>query len=174
MKESSIRFFRIIDGLCEWQGKIFAHLLLLATLQVCLEVTLRYAFNAPTAWGLELTIYLCAATYVMAGAYAHRFDAHIRVDFLYRRWSPRTRALVEVFITDLLFFFFCGVLVYQSGLWAWQAVVQGLTSGTIWSPPIWPMRSILFLGSLLLLLQGVPKLIRHLHSAFGDRGLHEP
>ncbi len=162
-------FIAMIDWISEWEGKIVSFLFVIASVQVCLELTLRYAFNAPTIWGLELTIYLCAVTYVMGGAYAQRFNAHIQVDLFYIRWSPRTRAIVDLFISDLLFFFFCGVLVWQSGAWAWNAFSKGMTSGTIWDPPIWPMKSILFFGSLLLFLQGCCKFIRDLTTAFNKR-----
>jgi TRAP-type mannitol/chloroaromatic compound transport system permease small subunit len=162
-------FLAVIDWISEWEGKIVSFFFVIASVQVCFELTLRYVFNAPTTWGLELTIYLCAVTYVMGGAYAQRFNAHIQVDLFYIRWSPRTRAIVDLFIGDLLFFFFCGVLVWQSGAWAWNAFTKGMTSGTIWDPPIWPMKSVLFFGSLLLFLQGCSKFIRDLTTAFNKR-----
>lgn len=167
-------FLKAVDWISEWAGKITSYLFIIASVQVCFELILRYVFNAPTIWGLELTIYLCGVTYVMGGAYAQRFKAHIQVDLLYMRWSPRTRAIVDLFISDLLFFFFCGVLVWQSGAWAWNSFSKGMTSGTIWDPPIWPMQWILFLGSLLLLLQGCNKFIRDLFTAFSKKGRYEP
>ena len=160
-------FLSLIDKISEWEGKSLSLLFVVATLQVCFELVLRYVFNAPTTWGLEMTIYLCAVTYVMGGAYA--FNSHIQVDLFYMRWSPKTRAVVDLFVTDLLFFFFCGVLVWLSGAWAWNAFTKGLTSGTIWDPPIWPMKSVLFFGSLLLLLQGVCKFLRDLTTAFNRK-----
>jgi TRAP-type mannitol/chloroaromatic compound transport system permease small subunit len=153
-----------IDWFNENTGKLFSFLILIATVQICFELTLRYVFNRPTIWGIEMSIYLCAATYVIGGAYAHRFDSHIRVDVFYMHLSPRMRTLFDFLITDLLFFFFCSVLVIQSGSWAWDSITKGLTSGTIWDPPIWPMRSVLFLGSLMLLMQGVAKFLRDLMS----------
>ncbi len=169
MNSKSNRLLTAIDKISEWTGKIFSFLVVVATFQICIELTLRYVFNAPTAWGLEFSIYLCAATYVMAGAYAHRFDAHIKVDVLYNHFSPRVRALVDIFITDLLFFFFCGVLVWQSGMWAWESITRGITSGSIWDPPIWPMRSLLFLGSSILFLQGFAKFLRNLTIVIGKK-----
>jgi TRAP-type mannitol/chloroaromatic compound transport system permease small subunit len=156
----------LVTRINEWQGKILSYLVVVATVQVCIELTLRYAFNSPTTWGLELTIYLCAITYVMGGAYAQVSDSHLKLDLLYQHWSARKRAIVDLLVTDVLFFFFCGILVWQSGIWAWQSIARGLTSGTIWDPPIWPMRSFLFLGSLLLLLQGFVKFVRDLTIAF--------
>jgi TRAP-type mannitol/chloroaromatic compound transport system permease small subunit len=156
----------IIDQISEWTGKISSFLILAATLQICYELILRYVFNAPTTWGLEMTIYLCSATYVLSGAYAEFHNAHIRVDVFYSRWHRRTRALFDVFLSDVLFFVFCGVLVWYSGEWFWEAVTEGLTSGSIWDPPVWPMRLVLFVGAFLLLLSGCGKFIRDLTIAF--------
>ena len=103
---------------------------------------------------LEFTEFLCAIMYVMGGAYASVTDAHIKVDVFYSKWSPKTRALVDLFVTDVVFFFFCGVLVWESGVWAWEAIAQDITTGSMWDPPVWPLRVILFLGSVTLFLQG--------------------
>jgi len=158
-----------IDHVSEYQGKIFSVLLVVVTVQVCYEVARRYLFGAPTTWALEFTEFLCAVMYVMGGAYASVENAHIKVDVFYSKWSPKTRALVDLFVTDLVFFFFCGVLVWQSAVWAWEAITTGITTGSMWDPPVWPLRGLLFLGSLTLFLQGVAKFIRDIYVALGKR-----
>ena len=153
---------RAIDRISEWEGKIFSFLIVVATIQVCFELILRYVFNAPTTWGLEMTLYLCSTTYVMSGAYAERYNAHIKVDIFYNRWSPRTRAFFDLIVTDALLMFFCTVLTWQSAAWFWEAVSQGLTSGTIWDPPIWPMRLMILMGAFFLFLAALGKSVRDL------------
>ena len=153
---------QFIDRVSDWEGKIFSFLIVVATIQVCFELILRYVLNAPTTWGLELTLYLCSTTYVMSGAYAERYDAHIKVDLFYNRWSPRTRAFFDLIVTDSLLMFFCIVLTWQSVDWFWEAVSQGLTSGTIWDPPIWPMRLVILTGAFFLLLAAFGKTVRDL------------
>ena len=151
-----------IDRISEWEGRIFSFLIVVATIQVCFELVLRYAFNAPTTWGLEMTLYLCSTTYVMSGAYAERYNAHIKVDIFYNRWRPRTRAFFDLIVTDTLLMFFCIVLTWQSAVWFWEAMSQGLTSGTIWDPPIWPMRLVILVGAIFLLLAAFGKSVRDL------------
>lgn len=153
------RFLSVIDGMSEWSGKIFSFLLVAATIVVVYEVVMRYAFNAPTVWGLELTIFLCGATYVMGGAFAHLYDAHVKVDALYIRWSPRLRAIVDL-VTAPFFFFGVGIMMWAGAEWTGKAIIGGVTSGSIWDPIIWPMRLLIPLGSFLLLLQGLAKFIR--------------
>ena len=152
-------FLTVIDRISEWSGKVFSFLVVVATLVVVYEVVMRYAFRAPTIWGLELTIYLCGATYVLGGAYAHLYNAHVKVDVLYMRWSPRVRANMDL-VTAPFFFIGVALLVWMGSEWTIQAIETGRTSGSIWSPIIWPMRLLIPLGSFLLLLQGLAKLIR--------------
>ena len=157
-----IALLRTIDKISEWEGKIVSFLIVAATIQVCFELVLRYVFNAPTTWGLEMTLYLCSTTYVMSGAYAERYNAHIKVDIFYNRWRPQTQAFFDLFVTDTLLMFFCIVLAWQSAVWFWEAVSQGLTSGTIWDPPIWPMRLVILVGAVFLLLAAFGKSVRDL------------
>lgn len=160
-------FLSVIDSMSEWSGKIFSFLVLAAVLVVAYEVTMRYIFNAPTVWGLDLTIFLCGATYVMAGAYAHYLNAHVKIEALYGRWTPRTRAMVDLLVTAPLFFGFCGVLVWVGIGWTWEAIVGKITYYTEWHALVWPMRLLIPLAAFLLLLQGLAKFIRDLATIKG-------
>ena len=95
--------------------------------------------------------------------------AHISIDQINKRISPRTKAIVDIFVTNVFFFFFVGVLVWQSSIWTLEALERHATSGTVWDPPVWPMRLSLFLGAVFLALQGIAKLIRDIYTAFGKR-----
>ncbi len=135
-----------------------------ATLVVVHGVVMRYVFNAPTIWSLELTIYLCAATYLMGGAYAHLYNFHVKVDIFYERWTPRVRAIIDL-ATALFFFIGVGVMLWMGAEWTAKAIIKGATSGSIWEPIIWPVRMLIPLGSFLLILQGLAKFIRDFNVA---------
>ena len=162
------RFVAIVDNITDWSGKLFAFAVLAATLGVVVEVTLRYVFNAPPIWGLELSIYLCGVTYLIGGAYAELAKAHVRVDIIYAHWSPRVRAIVDL-VTKPLFFSGVATLFWVGLEWTFEAFVKGTTSGTPWSPPVWPIRSFIVSGSLLLLLQGTATLVRDWNTAWTGR-----
>lgn len=152
-------FLSIIDSLSEWTAKLCGFLVVVVTIVVTLEVVMRYAFNAPTIWGLELTIYLSCAIYLMGGAYIHSLREHVRVDVIYKRFTLRTRAIVDL-ITFLLVVTVFGVLLWFGTKWTWLALIGGTTSGSIWSPIIWPMRLIIPLAAFIMLLQGLAMFIR--------------
>ncbi|MFN2304992.1 MAG: TRAP transporter small permease subunit [Anaerolineales bacterium] len=156
-----------IYSIIEWEGKILSFLFLIASFQICYELILRYFFNSPTVWGLELTIYLCGTTYVMGGAYASIHNAHIKIDVFYAKWSRRVKAIMDVIFSYTLFFIFCGTLIWFSAEWLYEAVVKNQTSGSIWDPPIWPMRLVIVIGSSLLFLIELIKFFPDLMIAFG-------
>ena len=163
-------FLSIIDGISEWSGKTFAWLLLPATLVVCYGVIRRYVFNAPTILELDLTIYLCMSTYLLGGAYAQLRNAHVRVDVIYLHFSPRLKAIIELASVPV-FALGLGTLLWAGLDWTIQAIANGETAGTIWNPPIWPMRSLIVIGCFFLLIQGSATFIRSLAIV---RGIEAP
>ena len=157
-------FVKTIDSISDWSGKIFSFLVVAATGVVVYGVIMRYAFNSPLICGLELSIYLCAATYLMGRAYAHLSTSHVRIDLLYRRWSPRLRAIVDL-VSAPVFFTSVGAMGWIGVRWTVEALERGVTSGSAWSPVIWPVRLLIALGAILLLLQGIAKFIRDVGTA---------
>lgn len=149
----------IIDSTSEWAGKLFSFLVVPGFVIIVYGVIMRYGFNNPLTWGLELTIYLCAATYLVGGAYVHLHNGHVRMDVLYMRWSPRLKAIMDLVMFPV-FFLSVGVLGWAGAEWTIKALVEGATSGSIWNPIIWPVRLLIPLGCFLLLLQGLAKFIR--------------
>ncbi|MBE9513762.1 MAG: TRAP transporter small permease subunit [Chloroflexi bacterium] len=129
-----------------------------------LEVTQRYVFNHPTMWGYELIIMLGAAMYPLTWACIHRRHGHVRVDVFYSRMSIRGKAIVDVVCGVLFFFPVILFLVYTSGVWMWHAWEIGEKSvETYWYPPIAPLRTAVFVGVVLFLVQGVAQFIRDAH-----------
>ncbi len=156
----------IIDRISEWSSKSIAYLVVVTAFLVVIEVVMRYAFNSPTVWNIDLVTYLCMALYFLGGAWVLSTDMHVRVDILYVRLSPRTKAILDI-VTVPFFLAFCGVLLWFGSIWMWASLIKGQTSGTQWDILIWPVKTILPLATLLLLLQGLAKLARDFRTALG-------
>ena len=159
-----------IDALSKWTGRVVSYLIPVMMLILVYEVVLRYIFNEPTRWAHELTLYMFGSYFMLLGGYALYSRAHITMDLLYNRWSPRTKATADVF-TYLFFFFFIGFLLWLSGDWALAAVLRLEHSRSAWGPPVWPFKLILPLSAFLLLLAGVSKFIRDLTMAIRGKEL---
>src|SRR5690606_25505611 len=71
----------------------------------------RIAFNAPPHWSMEMSQFLLAAYYLLGGGYSMQLDSHVRMDLLYNRWSPKTRAVVDSVTVLFLIFYLVFLLL---------------------------------------------------------------
>jgi len=159
-----------IDVLSRGTGRVVAYFVPLMMLILVYEVVLRYIFNEPTKWAHETSGMLFGSYFMLLGGYALYSRAHIAMDLLYGRWSPRRQAIADVF-TYLLFFFFIGALFWLGGEYAGKSFLRLEHSRTAWGPPIWPFKMMIPVGALLFLLAGVAKLIRDLNLAIRGKEL---
>ncbi|NIR25762.1 MAG: TRAP transporter small permease subunit, partial [Gammaproteobacteria bacterium] len=65
-------------------------------------VLLRYLFNTGWIAMQESITYMHALVFMLGAAYTLRHDGHVRVDIFYQKFSPRTRAWVDLLGTLLL------------------------------------------------------------------------
>ncbi len=154
-----VRALDIIDKINERLGRILSLGILLIFGLMILEVVQRYVFNSPTVWANELTQMIFGAYVVLSGGHLLWCKGHVNVDILYSRMSPRGRAMADV-ATSVVFFAFCMMLLYYGGSLAWDSLERLERSRSAWNPPLYPVKLTIPLGALLVLLQGLVKLIR--------------
>ena len=95
---------RTIDTFTDFTGSIIAWLSMPLVAAVAYEVFARYLFNAPTIWSFDVTYMLYASLFMLGAAYALHKGAHIRTDFFWDSFTPRTRGLINT-ISYVVFFF---------------------------------------------------------------------
>jgi TRAP-type mannitol/chloroaromatic compound transport system permease small subunit len=97
----------------------------------------------------------------MAGAYTLSRNAHVRGDFLYRRWRPRTQATVDLVLYVIFFLPGVSALVYAG--WGYARTSVQFREVSIFSPagiPIFPLKCLIPAAGLLLLVQGIAEIVR--------------
>jgi TRAP-type mannitol/chloroaromatic compound transport system permease small subunit len=160
------RFIKIMNGISEVSGKLASFLVLGSLFTVFYEIAMRYVFNMSQSWTFEMSTFLFGTTFVLAGAYALKYDAHVRIDIFYMRLSTRNKALVET-ITSIFLFAFIGVLIWKGWEFGWRALVLNEHTDSAWAPPRWPIKMVIPVGAFLLLLQGIVRLIRNIFILIG-------
>lgn len=150
---------KAIDSISEWSGKVVSFLVIAFCLVILYEVVARYIFNAPTIWAHEISVALFGVWAVSLGAFILRRGGHINVDIIYNRFSPRKRAIIDLF-TWLIFFLWIGVALWKG----WQMGLVSLSFREhIESPfaiPVYPAKLAITLGIFLIFLQGLARYIR--------------
>lgn len=85
-----------IDAITRLAGALSAATLFFMTAIVVYEVAMRSAFNRPTTWVAEISVYAFVALVFLGLAVGQRQDAHIRVEILVDNVSPRARQVLEL------------------------------------------------------------------------------
>lgn len=151
-----------IDRFNEMIGKSVAWLILAAILVSATNAIVRKAFNnSSNAW-LELQWYLFGAAFLLAAAYTLKQNEHIRIDIVYGMFSRRTQHLIDLFGHVFFLMPFVVLMVWLFVPFVKGAWVSGEVSASAGGLVVWPARSFLLLGFILLSLQGLSEIIKKL------------
>ena len=156
-----LKFIEVADAISAWFGKAFAWCILIMALGVGYEVFVRYVLRSPTSWAFDLSYMIYGALFMMGGAYALARDSHVRADFLYRLWRPRTQARVELVLYFL--FFFPGILALIVSGWKYAGRSWRYLEVSVMSPanvPIFQFKAVIVAAGILLLIQGIAQVLR--------------
>ncbi|WP_323771302.1 TRAP transporter small permease [Antarctobacter sp.] len=125
-------FFDIVSLVCSRLAMISVALIVLVMFY---EVVSRYVFSRPTLWANELSLWIAAFVFLLAGQYAMQQRSHIRIYVIYDimpRWMQKTADVISVAL--IVGFFFA--LVYGGYNDAMRRMLRMETFGTAWDPPI--------------------------------------
>lgn len=131
---------------------------------VAYEVFMRYAFNAPTSWGFEMTTFLYGLHYMFGFAYTDVHDGHVKVDIFTARLSKSKQALIRILTNIVMFMPFMTCLTIWSFKYAYTSTMGLERNATSWAPPIWPIIILMACCFLFLLLQGISNLINDVNT----------
>ncbi|MBI2000998.1 MAG: TRAP transporter small permease subunit [candidate division NC10 bacterium] len=160
-------FCRLVDAASEYTARVAIWGVLALVFILTWEVLLRSLFNMPTIWAHESTQYFFGFYFALGGAYCLKMGGMVRVDTVIRLFRPRTRAVIEG-VTGLVALIFMTALVWTGVEVAWDSIINNERSISPWGPPIYPLKIIAVLGSVLLGMQSIVKFLRDL--AFGLLG----
>ncbi len=156
-----VSFIRFADRLSAWFGKTFGWLIMLMTLGTGYEVLVRYVFNAPTPWSLDVSFMMYGTLFMMGGAYTLSRGGHVRGDFVYRLWPARVQASVDLVL--YFFFFFPGITALVLSGWKYSSRSWGYGEVSVNSPagiPIYQFKTVMVAAGILLFIQGIAQVCR--------------
>jgi len=151
---------RLIDRVNEWIGRSVAWLVLVAIVISAANAIIRKTMHTSSNAWLELQWYLFGAAFLLAAAYTLKQNEHIRIDILYGGFSRRVQHWIDL-LGHLLF------LMPFTLLMVWffvPYVIRSYTSGEMSSNAggliLWPAKSLLLAGFVLLAFQGLSEIIK--------------
>jgi TRAP-type mannitol/chloroaromatic compound transport system permease small subunit len=154
-------WIRRIDILSKSIGHAFSWCVLILTASTCFEVFMRYVLNSPTAWAFDMSYMMYGALFMMSGAYAVSRNSHVRGDFIYRQWSNRTQAKVDLTLYVIFFFPAIFAMVFTGSQYGFESM--RILESSVNSPagvPVWPLKMVIFVTGVTLMIAGAAEVMR--------------
>lgn len=168
-KKRSSSFRGFVQWLDTWLAEIGGWLVIVMMFTISYDVFMRYAFGAPTKWSLEINEYLLLAVVYLSGAWALPEGGHVRVDIVYKHFSPINQARLEVFLC-ILSIIFTAVLTWEGILFVHDGIVTWARSETYLEVLQWPIRLFTVIGSGFLCLEFIFRLFHYIRVIQGKEG----
>lgn len=152
---------RAIDRLNLAIGKTISLLILIGIVVLVYEVLARYVFGQPTIWAHGYTQRIFGSYFVLVGAYTLIRNEHVRVDIVLNAASPRGRAFLD--LVNMAFLIIWGAVLSWEAFWFFEDSWRfNEVDESALRHPLWPVKLVLFLGVLMITVQGVVEAIRAL------------
>ena len=145
-------YVNIIDNICVKVGRFVMYGVFFMMFLLILSFVTRNIINYPLMWIIEMAQFTLTAYYLLGGGYSMITDDHVRMDLFYGKLSAKGKAKMDIF-TSIFLDFFLG----NSSLWLYFKFTIYIEYKqklfTAWAPYLWPIKSLMLLGILLMLLQ---------------------
>lgn len=151
---------RLIDSLSSRIGRLTMWLILATTLISAGNAIVRKVFNTSSNALLEIQWYLFAAVFMLGAGYGLLKNAHVRIDFLSARLSPRVRNWIDLVGIVVVLIPFCLLSIHLGWPFFEQAWHSGEMSQNAGGLIRWPVYILIPLGFSLLLLQALSELVK--------------
>ena len=145
-----------INALNEFVGKAVSLLFIALVITVSLDLFSRFFTGKSTFWAFDINYMIYGTNFMLAGAYAMKHDSHVRVDVIYQKFSPRARAVLDIFFLALVMIPLSSFMFYSTWIDFLNSVeVREVSIVSSWRPPIYPYKAVMPLAFFLLLLQSI-------------------
>jgi TRAP-type mannitol/chloroaromatic compound transport system permease small subunit len=151
---------KFIDAITKYTAYLTAFILALLVILVVFDATSRYLFSAGSTALQELEWHFFDVVILLSIAYTLRNNAHVRVDIFYEKFSPKTKALINI-IAFVFFILPLSFLIIYIGI---HFVEMSYLQHEASSDPgglkyRWIVKSLMPLSFILLALQAFKELI---------------
>ncbi len=187
MLKAAYLAIRLIDGMNRRIGRIVMYGIFVL-MGILLWSSISKTFFLPSLWTLEMAQFAMVGYYILGGPYSVQLGSNVRMDLLYGGWSLRKKAWFDLLTVLFLMFYLCVLLwgalsstAYSLGYWGtnpfefFGGLVTGTEeigrmerSSTAWRPYLWPIKSVMIVGFVLMLLQCISEFLKDILRLKGE------
>jgi len=147
-------YVNIIDYISEKTGRATMYLVFVMMFILILSFVTRNIINIPLIWIIEMAQFVMTGYYLLGGGYSMLTDDHVRMDLIYSKLKDRTKAILDS-ITSVFLVTYIIILLIGSISSLTYTIETNQRLFTAWAPYVWPIKSIMTFGILLMLLQSI-------------------
>ena len=155
-----LKYVRIVEAMTRGLG-LASMYLLLVVLGVLMFPVFARGGDISTIWALEAAQFAVGAYYILGAGYSLQQGAHVRMDFLYANWKPRTKAIVDS-VTSFFVLFYLVVMILGGWDSCAYAVVSKQINHTVWAPYMAPIKIAMLVGMFFMFLQMTAEFVKSL------------
>lgn len=150
-------------------GRGISWVTLLMVVVVTTDVIMRYLFKITYVFVQELEWHLFGVLFLVGAGYTLLYDAHVRVDVFYQRFSPKTKAWIDLLGCLLFLFPGCYLIIATSMNFVANSWTTGEGSPDPGGLPArYVLKAMIPLGFTLVAIQGIPMALRSLMVLLGS------
>tara|TARA_Y100000996_G_scaffold307643_1_gene244351 strand:+ start:20 stop:529 length:510 start_codon:yes stop_codon:yes gene_type:complete len=159
-------YINLIDYISLKTGRATMYLVFVMMFILILSFVTRNIINIPLIWIIEMAQFVMTGYYLLGGGYSMLTDDHVRMDLIYSKLKDKTKALLDS-LTSVFLVFYLVVLFYGSISSLTYTIETNQRLFTAWAPYVWPIKSIMTFGILLMLLQSIAIFFKDLAKVLG-------
>ena len=147
-------YVNTIDFISIKTGRATMYLVFVMMFILILSFVTRNIINIPLIWIIEMAQFVMTGYYLLGGGYSMITDDHVRMDLIYSKLTDKTKAILDS-ITSIFLIFYLVVLLIGSISSLTYTIETNQRLFTAWAPYVWPIKSIMTFGIMLMLLQSI-------------------
>ena len=154
-------YVNIVDTICIKVGRFVMYGVFFMMFLLILSFVTRNIINYPLMWIIEMAQFTMTAYYLLGGGYSMITDDHVRMDLFYGKLSSIGKAKMDIF-TSIFLIIFLVALLYGSISSLLYTLEYKQKLFTAWAPYVWPIKTLMLIGILLMLLQAFSSLFKNI------------
>lgn len=159
---------RTIDQLNTRLGRLIAWLIFVAVAVSTINALIRKIFDTSSNSWLELQWVLFGFVFLLCSPWTLLSNEHIRIDVISSKLPKRVRDWIDVFGHIAFLLPFALVMILTSGPFALRSILGNEQSGNAGGLPQWPAKTLIFIGFIVLFVQGLSELIKRVAIMRGE------
>ena len=160
-------YVNIIDTICEKIGRFVMYWVFFMMFLLILSFVTRNIINFPLMWIIEMAQFTITAYYLLGGGYSMLTNDHVRMDLFYGKLSNKGKAKMDVFTSFFLIFYL--IILFIGSITSLIYTIETKQKlFTAWAPYVWPIKTLMLIGILLMLLQAFSTLFKDIAKMKGN------